>query len=422
MRRRLVVSTLVLSVIAVTLFGVPLAIAAYRLVYDETVQRLQRDAEAIATSVQIRAERDEQVSTRDITPTYKDRYVTVRYAGGRTVRAGGTPRGAQVEARSRTPDGTLVVVSTPETVVKRSSATAVLLVVAIGTVAVAVTVGLAYAEARRLAHPLRDLADRADRLGSGDPLPERRRYGMAELDRVAEVLDNSAERVMTFLQAERAFASEASHQLRTPLTALSMRLEEIERAADTPAVVQEEAQAALAQVQRLAEVVEHLLATARSGRDAEIRPTYLDDVVDQQLAEWEPAFRRAGRTLVVEGTRGLRARVSKSSLSQVVATLIDNALMHGDGATTVRVSATEHSVVVEVSDEGAGIPADLGHQVFEKHVSGNSGTGLGLALARSLAEADGGRLTLARERPARFALFLRPVRDETTPPRVTGPA
>lgn len=110
-------------------------------------------------------------------------------------------------------------------------------------------------------------------------------------------------------------------------------------------------------------------------------------------------------------------------MSQVVATLLDNALVHGAGETKVRVSATEHSAVVEVSDEGPGVPSELGQQVFDKHVSGNSGTGIGLALARSLAEADGGRLALASERPARFALFLRPVRDEPPPQRVVeGPA
>ncbi|MQA02750.1 MAG: HAMP domain-containing protein [Streptosporangiales bacterium] len=420
MRRRLVVSTLVLSLVAVTVFGVPLAVAAYRLVHDETVRRLQRTADAIATSVQIRAERDERVTSSDIPKTQEDVRAIIRYPNGRVIRVGPRVSGAQLTAQARTTDGILVTVATPRAVVERTSILGVLVVAAIGVLAVGVTVGLAYLQARRLAWPLRDLAWRADRLGSGESLPARRHYGTAEVDRIAEVLDKSAARIAKLLQAERAFASEASHQLRTPLAALSMRLEEIESAANTPDVVQEEAQAALAQVSRLADVVEQLMAAARSGGDEVMEPVFVDDVVDQQRAEWEPAFRRGNRELRIAGDRGLRARVSASTLSQVIATLLDNALVHGDGTTTVRVSSTAQSVVVEVTDEGPGVPPGLGQQVFDKHVSGGHGTGLGLALARSLAEADGGRLLLARERPARFALFLRPIRDEPAPRRVVG--
>ena len=96
------------------------------------------------------------------------------------------------------------------------------------------------AQARRLARPVRDLARAADRIGSGDARPVGRRYGIAELDRVAEGLDNSAKRVSDLISAEQDFAVDASHQLRTPLTALSMRLEEMVAAADDPEVVREE--------------------------------------------------------------------------------------------------------------------------------------------------------------------------------------
>ena len=100
----------------------------------------------------------------------------------------------------------------------------------IGGVALAVLVaatGLAYLQARRLTKPLEELAATAERLGSGDPRPRHRRYGISELDRVAEVIDSSADRISTMLGSERRLAAEASHELRTPLAALSMRLEEI---------------------------------------------------------------------------------------------------------------------------------------------------------------------------------------------------
>src|ERR1700751_5426998 len=114
-------------------------------------------------------------------------------------------------------------------------------------------------QARRLTRPLEELASAADRLGSGDARPLGRRYGVPELDRLAEGLDGSARRITDLLSAERDFAADASHQLRTPLTALSMRLEEMIAAAGDSGVVREEGAAALAQTERLADVVSQLL-------------------------------------------------------------------------------------------------------------------------------------------------------------------
>ncbi|NEE17746.1 two-component sensor histidine kinase, partial [Streptomyces sp. SID7499] len=91
------------------------------------------------------------------------------------------------------------------------------------------------------------------------------RYGVPELDRVADVLDSSAERIARMLTAERRLAADASHQLRTPLTALSMRIEEIS-VTDDPDTVKEEANIALTQVERLTDVVERLLTNSRDPR------------------------------------------------------------------------------------------------------------------------------------------------------------
>ena len=120
--------------------------------------------------------------------------------------------------------------------------------------------------------------------------------GIAEVDRVAELLDRSADRIDRLIAAERQFASDASHQLRTPLTALSMRLEEIVQA-DDPRTVREEARSALAQVERLVAVVEHLLDSVRDN-NLRAGPVPLDDVVLQQVVEWEPAFGTVNRRIV----------------------------------------------------------------------------------------------------------------------------
>jgi signal transduction histidine kinase len=295
-------------------------------------------------------------------------------------------------------------------------------IAAVMAVAVALAGCLTAVLARRLGRPVEELAEAAGRLGAGDPRPLGRRYGVADLDQVADGLDTSARRLSSLLAADRELASDASHQLRTPLTALSMRLEEMIAAADDPDVVREEGSAALTQAERLADVVTQLLGPARRGT-ASAPLTGIDEIVQQQVVEWEPAFRRAGRKLAVIGVGGLEAHVTPGGLAQVLATLLDNALMHGGGTVTLQTSQNSRSVVIEVRDEGKGVPPELVSRIFERSVSGRpEGTGLGLALARTMAAADGGRVVLIKPKPATFAVFLprNPPRTSTQP--VHGPA
>jgi len=203
-----------------------------------------------------------------------------------------------------------------------------------------------------------------------------------------------------------------------------MRLEEMVAAASYPEVVREEGAAALAQTERLTEVVTQLLGRARRSRTGAPSLASVDDIISQQVAEWDPAFRRVSRKLEVTGEKGLHAYLSPGGAAQVIATLLDNALVHGGGSVTIRTSQTPKSVVVEVRDEGKGVPAELVPRIFERSVSGTpGGTGLGLALARTVAAADGGQVVLVRPRPAVFAVFFpfgSPNAQEE--PVVSGPA
>jgi signal transduction histidine kinase len=280
----------------------------------------------------------------------------------------------------------------------------VTLVLAFGAAAVAVAAALGVLWGGSVAGHLARLAERAEKLGSGEKRTPARPTGLPEVDRVAGLLDRSADRVDRLIAAERQFASDASHQLRTPLTALSMRLEEILEAEDQR-TVRDEARLALAQAERLATVVEHLLDSVRDNNER-AGPVPLDDVVLQQVVEWEPAFAAAGRSVKATGTRGLVALATPNGLSQVLATLLENSLIHGAGTVTVSTRSTGISLVIEVTDEGPGVPRELGPRIFERSVSGRRGTGLGLAVARELAEADGGRLELVQQKPPVFALFL----------------
>jgi signal transduction histidine kinase len=425
MRRRLLLSTLAVAVAAVLLLGVPLAYVTHRLIYEEAKERLSGQAATLVKEVQLALEQDKPITGSEIAAAYADREIVITMPDGSVVAVPQRPsRRSSLITRSSSDGGVHVQLSQRADDVRRDALRQLLLIGALVVLGISVAVGLAMLQARKLTRPLVDLAETAERLGSGNARPRRRRYGVPELDRVAEVLDGSAVRIADLLAASREFASDASHQLRTPLTALSMRLEEMVEAADYPDLVREEATAALTQTERLTAVVEQLLSRARHDRTGGAVPTKIDEIVDQQTEEWRPIFHRAGRDVRLVGERGLVAVVTPEALSQIIATLLDNSLVHGDGLVTVRTKVSSGSIVVEVGDEGPGVPADLERRLFERNVTGGQGTGLGLSLARSLVAADGGRLELIRARPAQFAIFLRKADDVRRAKErvVSGPA
>jgi signal transduction histidine kinase len=425
MRRRLLFSTLAVAVTAVVLFGVPLAFVLHQLQVTTAQDQVGRDATTVAKILQNRVRSGVNVGLQDAEDAARslpDRYVSITGNGSPPFQTGGLPpRGGAIIGRAQA-GSFRVTVEASKSIEDADGKLA--LVAALAGLAVAVAVALAMFQARRLTRPLQELAGAADRLGSGDASPLGHKYGIPELDRVAEGLDGSAQRIGELLAAERQFAADASHQLRTPLTALSMRLEEMLAAAEEPDVVREEGVAALQAAERLTDVVSQLLG--RTSRAAVRRPAQVsvDDVVAQQVVEWDPAFRRRNRKLEVTGEKNLTAHITPGTLSQLIATLLDNALAHGAGTVGIRTSLTPRSVVIEVRDSGRGVPADLVPRIFERSVSSKpGGTGLGLALARSIAAAEGGQVVLVRPRPAVFAIFLPrlPV-NEDEPPVVSGPA
>ena len=275
----------------------------------------------------------------------------------------------------------------------------------LSVMAVLVGVFVAWLQASRYAEPMAKLADRAERFSAGESRFQPLVTGIGEVDRIAEVLSRSALQMTRSLASERDFASDASHQLRTPLTALLMRLEEI-ALTDDLAVVREEAGIAIAQVERLTKVVDELLSRSRKGHDPAPPSVSLDSVIAALQREWQPAFEQARRSVRVHGQRGLRVLATPVALSQVLSTLFENSLAHGRGTVDVHARRSGPSVVVEVSDQGEGVGAAIAPHIFERSVSTAKSSGLGLALARDLAEANGGRLELIQAQPAIFALFL----------------
>ncbi|WP_018155293.1 ATP-binding protein [Demetria terragena] len=258
--------------------------------------------------------------------------------------------------------------------------------------------------AEDIAEPMTDLAVQAGAIGRRPPPKHSLESGIEEVDAVSEVLRQRALEITQRLASEREFASDASHQLRTPLTALLIRLEEI-TLLDDPVEMREEAAVCITQVERLTRVVDDLLRRTPAGPDGELADTPLDSVLAELQQEWQPTYARARRSIKVVGQRGLRLHARRDDLLQIISTLLENSLKHGAGLVEVGAEQSGPSVVLEVGDEGQGVDLALAPYIFERRVT-TGGTGLGLGLARDLAQANGGRLELVEAQPARFGLFL----------------
>lgn len=413
MRRRVLGATLSALAVAMVLLGIPLAVFAFQLVRDDALRDLDSRTASAARAIEARYSSGETIDESILenflgAASGAPRHIAVRLPDEMEMTAGEEPQ-PSFRGSAVTDSDIVVLLSISQGDVLWEAARAVGLVLVVGGVAVLAGAVMASWQANRLAAPLVYLAASAEQIGSGQTRPRIQPSGVEEIDFVAEELVRSADRMAARLSAERQFAADASHQLRTPLTALTMRLEEIS-ASTTQDEVRVEAEASLEQVERLVGVVDELLGRTRRAMGSRTELVALDDVLTQQRAEWESAFAKVGRKLEVASTEAT-VFATPGGLSQVLATLIENSLHHGGGTTSVvaRESGPNHAIVLEVRDEGDGVPEDLAPRIFERSVTSGKGTGLGLALARDLVTADGGRLELSHRTPAVFSVFLQGV-------------
>jgi signal transduction histidine kinase len=247
------------------------------------------------------------------------------------------------------------------------------------------------------------LAGAAQRLGDGDFSVRTTVSGIPEIDAAGSALDVTADRLDDLVSRERAFSSNASHQLRTPLTGLRLTLE---TALDGPPTAQRDAMArALASADRLERTIGDLLSLARDAPRDNGVALPLAALVDDWCAAWTAVLDGRNRRLDVTSAPGLpETYASEAAVRQVVDVLLDNAAVHGRGTVGLAVRDAGTTVAIDVTDEGAG-PADP-DDVFRGRKAAAPGHGIGLALARALAEAEGGRLVLTRSRPPVFSLLL----------------
>jgi len=262
-------------------------------------------------------------------------------------------------------------------------------------VALAAGGAIAAVAGRRLARPLENLAGSARELGDGDFTARAPRSGMAEADAIAEALDQTADRLGRAVARGTAFAADASHQLRTPLTALRLHLEAARTAgADADAVGAVDA--ALAEADRLEATIAELVELTHL--DAEVREVDLSGLVEQRAGAWTARAEHLGRLVEVVAPAGVRCTVRPTAVAQALEVLVDNALQHGRGRVEVRVTppvpdAAEDAVRIRVTDQGDGIPDEALRDRSDRGGPPVHG-GRGLPLARDLVEAEGGRLVL----------------------------
>ena len=249
---------------------------------------------------------------------------------------------------------------------------------------------------RHLTRPVQRLRDAAVRLGDGDFTVTPPVSGVAELDAAASALSTTAHRLGALVERERAFTADASHQLLTPLTSLRLALEgEVATPRADPLLALNEA---LADVDRLEATLTDLLALARDTA-VDRAPADLTLLLHDREPIWRSGLAPSGRKLSVNVDEDTpRVQVSSAALSAVLDVLVENAVQHGSGAVAVEaVPARAGGARIVISDEGhvRGDP----ELMFERHSSRAAGHGIGLALARSLVQAEGASLRLARSDP-----------------------
>jgi signal transduction histidine kinase len=203
---------------------------------------------------------------------------------------------------------------------------------------------------------------------------------------------------------ERQFSSDVSHQLRTPLTRLRLRIETALRAQDSG-----ELQAAVADLDHLDQTVHYLLSHARDARP-EVGVISLDRSAERAEARWSALVAASGRTLVVRSGAHTPVLGSSVGVDQILDVLVHNAINHGVGEITVEVRDLFGGAAIDVSDEGSGLGTEDLTRIFRR--GEGRGSGLGLSLARALAEGDGGRLVLKSRNPTTFSLILLEPEDD----------
>jgi len=260
-------------------------------------------------------------------------------------------------------------------------------------------VALSLRLARWVSRPLSALGRAAGRLGDGaldvraDP-----EQGPREVRALAATFNRMADRTETLVHSHRGWVADVSHQLRTPLTALRLRLDVL--AAETGGETAAELAGALEEIGRLSRLVDGLLAVARvEGRVPQPEPVDVARAAADRVAAWEPVARerRIGLAVAADSAPSATARLGSGDLEQMLDNVLANALeaVADDGEVRVEVARHDGRVLLRVVDDGPGMGETAKREAFHRFANpGARGNGLGLAIVHRLVTADGGSVRL----------------------------
>ncbi len=415
MRERLVIAFVGLTLAVIGLYGVPRAYFVADLVREEETETLTGTATALAALA------DERTSTGGEVDAALLRHgldgadrVEFVPASGSPVAVGAPADGEGGIAVTRDmPGGGTVVVSMSGDTVSQSIRDALTPLVLIGLVLAVGSAAFGFALARRLSRPFQELAEFSRDLGHGRFDIDVPSYAVPEAEAIGASLRGAAARLDDLVRREREFAANASHQLRTPITALRLSLEDLTLWPETTTEVRGELERGLGELDRLSGAIDELLDLARGRRLDTQQDVDLTALAAATAARWQRQLDDEGRALVLDTGGPARTRVPTGPVEQVLDVLVDNARVKGSGAITVEVSDAGTPLVIDVRDEGT---RRLSPDVLRRGVSGRArkdgSHGIGLAVAAELAELCGGHLSVDADSPVtRFVLWL---------PRLTG--
>lgn len=419
MRRRITEAIVGVSALILLALGIPLAIVVHQSILDSEVVELQATAARTLAEIDvpldprqlasIGAEPDapplfaiyDPVGTRvfGIGPATADSVVRQALAGAP---ASSTDRELLVATPINDRSSERVVgalrLREPLAGADHRSRVAWLEMGVTGLIALAIGWLIAKRVAQRLSQPVVDLADAATLMGDDGMVRHTPPTGISEIDRLAGALADSSDRIIEALARERRFSADVSHQLRTPLTGIRLRLEAARLERDPKMIT-----LALDDLHRLDQTVDHLLAFARDAIST-TSTVRLDEAARRATDRWKDRVAASGRTISVAVSDPATTRGSVASVEQILDVLLDNALHYGVGDITVVQRRIAGGGAVDVGDKGSGIASGDSERIF--HRGQGDRNGIGLALARSIAEAEGGRLILTRRNPTVFSLIL----------------
>lgn len=266
---------------------------------------------------------------------------------------------------------------------------------AVGTLFLATLFGLA--TSRRLLRPLSQVADAAEEIASGGLDTRLEAESDPDLDRLAGSFNEMADAVQARIEREARFASDVSHELRSPITALTAAVEVLDaRRDDIPERTQQALDVVVSQVRRFDSMVIDLLELARldvGATDLHLEQLEIADLTRRIAARYGDA----DVPIVVQRRTPKIVTIDKVRFERILGNLIENARNHGGGALQIELSpAKGHRLRVAVEDGGPGVARGERERIFERFARGSAarhriGTGLGLALVAEHSTAMGGR-------------------------------